>query len=69
MTELSLDGAGIDAIICQLETAGMAEHVRVDFHFETGTLTSTLKHGLKAPLRERRPALTHEHEPRFGLTL
>jgi hypothetical protein len=32
----------------------MAEHVRADFHFETGSLTSTLKHGLKAPLREAR---------------
>ena len=69
VAEIGLDRTGIDAIIRQLKSTGMAEHMRVDFHFETGSLTGTLKHGLKAPLREWRPALTHEHVRRFALAL
>jgi hypothetical protein len=34
VTEICLDRAGIDAVVRQLETAGMPQHVRVYLHIE-----------------------------------
>jgi hypothetical protein len=33
-----LDGSGIDAVVGQLEPAGMAQHVRVNLHIEASGL-------------------------------
>ena len=67
MPEIGLDRAGIDALVRQLKSAGMPEHVRVKLHVEAGSLTSALYHRLEAALRKWRPALTDEDEWRFGL--
>jgi hypothetical protein len=39
MTQIALDRARIDALIGQLVAAGVAQHVRVDFHIEVGDLS------------------------------
>ena len=48
MTKIGLDRSGIDAVVGQLEAAGVAQHVRVDLHIEACSLTSALDHRLKA---------------------
>jgi hypothetical protein len=42
VAEIGLDGPGIDAVVGQLEAAGVAQHVRVDLHIEVCSLTSAL---------------------------
>ena len=61
MVEVGLDRPGIDAVVGQLEAAGVAQHLRVT------RLTSALDHRLKAPLGEWRAAFRCEHERRFGV--
>ena len=39
VTQIALDRARIDALIGQLVAAGVAQHVRVDFHIEVGDLS------------------------------
>jgi len=34
--EVGLQRAGIDAVVCELEAAGMSQHVRVQLKFEAG---------------------------------
>ena len=34
MAKIGLDRSGIDAVVGQLEAAGVAQHVRVDLHIE-----------------------------------
>ena len=67
MTKIGLDGPGIDAVVGQLEPAGVAQHVRVDLHIEACSLTSAFDHRLKATLGEWRAAFRCEHERRFGV--
>ena len=67
MAEIGLDGPGIDAVVGQLEAAGVAQHVRVDLHIEACSLTSALNHRLEATLGEWRAAFRCEHEWRFGV--
>ena len=67
MAEIGLDRPGIDAVVGQLEAAGVAQHVRVDLHIEPSSLTSALDHRLKATLGEWRAAFRCEHERRFGV--
>ncbi|MGC2825645.1 MAG: hypothetical protein WA322_15625 [Pseudolabrys sp.] len=55
MAQIALDRAGVDTIVCQLVTAAMAKHVRVDFHIEAGNVSGPINHCLKAALGERRP--------------
>ena len=62
MAEKGLDGPGIDAVVSQLEAAGVAQHVRVDLHIELSSVASALDHRLKAPLGEWRAAFRCEHE-------
>jgi hypothetical protein len=66
-SDQSLNSSGIDAIVSQLEAAGVPQHVRVDLHIEAGDLAGTLNHRLKTSLRERCPALADEYERRLGL--
>jgi len=54
-----------DAVVSQLEAAGVAQHVRVDLHIETYSLTSALNHRLEATLGEWRAAFRCEHERRL----
>ena len=67
MPEIGLDRPGIDALIGQLKTAGVPQHVRVKLHIEARGLTGPLDQRLKTALRKRRPALADEDERRFGL--
>jgi hypothetical protein len=39
--EVGLDRPGIDALVGQLKTAGVPQHVRVDLHIGASGLTST----------------------------
>jgi len=65
VAEIGLDGPGIDAVVGQLEAAGVAQHVRVDLHIEARSLTSALDHRLKAAPGEWRAAFRCEHERRL----
>jgi len=67
MTKIGQDGPGIDAVVSQLEAAGVAQHVRVDLHIEAYSLTSALNHRLEATLGEWRAAFRCEYERRFGV--
>ena len=40
MPEIGLDRAGIDALVRQLKSAGVPQHVWVDLHIEASGLTS-----------------------------
>ena len=62
VAKIGLDRPGIDAVVGQLEAAGVAQHVRVDLHIEACSLTSTLDHRLKATPGEWRAAFRCEHE-------
>ena len=62
MTKIGLDRSGIDAVVGQLEPAGVAQHVRVDLHIEPSSLAGVLNHRLKATLGEWRTAFRCEHE-------
>jgi hypothetical protein len=42
VAQIALDGARIDAVIRQFVTAAMAQHMRMNFHIETGCAGSTL---------------------------
>jgi hypothetical protein len=50
VTKIGLDCSGIDAVVGQLEAAGVAQHVSVDLHTQSCSLTSALDHRLKATL-------------------
>ena len=67
--EVGLDRAGVDALVSQLKFAGMTKHVRVDLHFEAGSLGSAFYHRLETTLGERHAALTNKDKWRFGLLL
>ena len=57
MPEVGLDRAGVDALVSQLKSAGMTKHVRVDLHFEAGSLGSAFYHRLEATLGERHASI------------
>jgi hypothetical protein len=50
--EIGLDRPGIDALIGQLKTAAVPQHVRVKLHIEASGLTGPLDQRLKAALRK-----------------
>src|SRR2546430_15405165 len=64
MAEIGLKGAGIVPPVCQGESAGVPQHVRVSLEPQFGLNTSALHHASKAGGREGRAALRGEHEGR-----
>ena len=44
VAEIGLDGPGIDAVVGQLEAAGVAQHVRVDLHIEPSSLAFAVRY-------------------------
>ena len=50
--EVVLQGPGVVAIICELEPAGMAEHVRVDREWHLGGLPEALDEPVGPPRSE-----------------
>ena len=48
MAEVVLQRSRIDTLVCQLEAAGMAQHVRMDAKCYLGGLTEPLQHSAKA---------------------
>ena len=50
MAQIALDGSGIDTVIRQFVTAAMPQHVRMDFHIETGCAGRAFDHGLEATI-------------------
>src|SRR5262249_51988785 len=51
VSQIALDRARIDALIGQLVTTSMAQHVRVDFHIEARCLSRAFDHCLKTGVR------------------
>jgi cytochrome c2 len=64
VSQIALDRARIDALIGQLVTASMAQHVRMNFHIEARSLSRAFDHCLKTPRRKRCAALAHKDEGR-----
>lgn len=64
MSQIALNRARIDALVGQLVTASVTQHVRVDLHVETGSVARPLDHGLKAPGCEWCAALAEKDEGR-----
>ena len=62
VAEITLNRAGIDAVVRQLVAAGVPEHVRVHLELEACNLAGTFDHGLEAAIGERCPALADEDE-------
>jgi hypothetical protein len=69
VTQVTLDGARIDAVIRQLVATAMPQHVWMNLHIEARRLRRTLDHGLKATIREWRATLADEYKRRFGYLL
>jgi hypothetical protein len=72
VAEVGLQRPGIDAVVGELEAAGVAQHVRVHLELEAGGFGGTREHAGKAGSRERSAALAHKHEWRtlgFALSL
>ena len=67
--EIGLQRAGIDAVIGELEAAGVPQHVRMHRETETGGNAKPRDHLAKARGRERRTALGREDERRRRLLL
>jgi hypothetical protein len=60
---------GIDAVVRQLETAGVPEHVRMNRKRQTGRGADLGDHLVNAPRTERRTTLRREHKGRSRLLL
>jgi len=69
VSQVSLQGSGIVALVGQREAAGMPQHVRMSLTTELGGLASTLHRPGKASGRERRATLGGEHKGRLGILL
>ena len=64
MAEVVLQRSRIDTLVCQLEAAGMAQHVRMHAKRHLGGLTEPFQHAAKADRAHGCPALAHEHVAR-----
>jgi hypothetical protein len=64
VAEISLECAGVMALIRQREPAGVAKHVRVRLYAKVRALGGPLDHPGKAGRGERCAALRDKHEPR-----
>src|SRR6516162_4276916 len=58
VAEVMLQRSRIDPLVCQLEAAGMAQHVRMDAKCHLGGLTEPFQHSAKADRAHGCPALT-----------
>ena len=59
--EVVLQGPGVMAIICELEPAGMAKHVRVDREWHLGGLPEALNEAVETDGTEWPAALGNEY--------
>jgi len=62
VSQIALDRAGIDAVVCQLISAGVAQHVWVYFHLEPRRAGHAFDHCLEAPRRKRSPTLADKNK-------
>jgi len=62
VAQIRLQRARIDAVICQLVTAGVAQHMRVRFDAQVGSDGGTLDHARESRRGQWRAALGYEHE-------
>jgi len=56
MSEIALDGAGIDAVVGELIAAGVAQHVRMRWKRQTGSNPSQRDQLMNAASRKWRTA-------------
>jgi hypothetical protein len=70
VAEIVLQGSGVDALIGQLEAAGMAQHLRVNLKWHLRRRTEPCNHPPETNGTHGCPPLTHEHvSPRLQLAL
>jgi len=70
MPEMMLKGTGVLTVIGELESAGMAQHVRMDWEGHFGGLAQPAHHAAKPDGTHGWPALAHEQiAPRLLLPL
>ena len=62
VAQIALDRAGVDAIVCELITARVTQHMWVYLHIEAGDIGSAFDHCLETPRRKRGIALTYNDE-------
>ena len=62
VSEIRLQRAGIDAVVCELEAAGMPQHVWMQLKFEVGDDTRAGNQLLKPRNGEGRAALAYKYE-------
>lgn len=67
MTEIVLNDAGIDALVCQVVAAAVPQHVGVDGEIQPGCLPGSLNDLMDRPRRQRRFALADEDVGRVGV--
>src|SRR4029077_5741082 len=67
--EVSLQRASIDAVIGELEAAGVAQHVRMHWETESGCNAKPRDHLAKTRRRERRAALGRKDKWRIRVLL
>ncbi len=60
VAEIMLKGTGIEAVIGELEPAGMPQHVRMDRKWQLGRLAGPRDHFLELLPRHRGAAFGHE---------
>jgi hypothetical protein len=63
--QVGLERPGIDPVVCQLEAAGMPQHVGVRLDTQLGDDGGSLDHAIEPRRRQRRPALGYEHKRRW----
>jgi hypothetical protein len=61
VAEIVLQGSGIDALIGQLEAAGMTQHLRVNLKWHLRRCTEPCNHSPETNGTYRRTPLRHEH--------
>ena len=61
MTEVVLERASVVAVVGELVSAGVPEHVRVDANWHLGGLTEALNEPMEANWADRPTALRNEY--------
>jgi hypothetical protein len=65
VAEIGLDRSGVDTVVGQLESAGVAQHVRGGSSYRSLQAYQRARPSLEAPLCEWRAAFRFEHERRL----
>src|SRR5947208_3427425 len=64
VTEIVLQGSGIVPVVCELESAAMPQHVRVNVEWHVATIADPAEQRIPALRRQRPATLGAKHERR-----